>query len=218
MLKEVTQSVYFDYYGENLFYIEAVIEKLLERIHEIDSRREARGERKLTDNVRYRIKSPESMKAKLKKRGFETDAQSALTNLYDAAGLRIICPYIDDVYLMAEKLSRCSDIEVIDIKDYIKNPKENGYRSYHMILKTPVLCNGETKHAVAEVQIRTMVMNSWASCEHQLKYKKDVSAKKSVELLKRCADEMLKIDYSMLAIRGMMEGKESAECRMQSAE
>ncbi|MBQ3110174.1 MAG: GTP pyrophosphokinase family protein [Clostridia bacterium] len=205
MLKEVTQSTYFDYYRENLFYIEAVIEKLLERIAEIDARREARGERTLCDSVQYRIKSPDSMMAKLKKRGFETHCNSAMENVYDAAGIRIICPYIDDVYLMAQKLAACSDIEVVEIKDYIKNPKENGYRSYHMILKTPVLWQGETKHVTSEVQIRTMVMNSWACCEHQLKYKKDVSNEESVALLKRCADEMLKIDYSMLRIRGMME-------------
>ncbi len=204
MLKEVTESIYFDYYKGNLFYIEAVIEKLLERINEIDERREARGERRLCDNVRYRIKSPESMMAKLKKRGFATDADSAMENLYDAAGIRIMCPYMDDVYIMAREIARCSDIEIIEIKDYIRNPKENGYRSYHIILKTPVLCSGETRYMVAEVQIRTIVMNSWAVAEHQLKYKKDVTNKESVALLKRCADEMLKIDYSMMKIRDMM--------------
>lgn len=205
MLKEVTESLYFDYYREDLFYIEAVIEKLLDRIKDIDARREERGERRLCDNVRYRIKSPESMKKKLEKRGFETDASSAVKNLYDAAGIRIICPYIDDVYIMAREIARCSDIEVIKVKDYIKNPKENGYRSYHMIVKTPVLHQGETRFFVAEIQIRTMVMNSWAACEHQLRYKKDVTDSESVALLKRCADEMLKIDYSMMKIRGMME-------------
>ena len=205
MLKEVKDSIYFDYYKENLFYIEEVIEKLTERIHEIDERREARGKRKLCDNVRYRIKSPESMKEKLERRGFATDATSAMKNVYDAAGIRIMCPYMDDVYIMARELSRCSDIRVLEIKDYIRNPKENGYRSYHMIVETPVLYNGETRHVVAEVQIRTIVMNSWAVAEHQLKYKKDVTDEESVALLKRCADEMLKIDYSMMKIRNMME-------------
>ncbi len=209
MLKEVNESIYFDYYRENLFYIEAVIEKLLERIKEIDSRREERGERRLCDNMRYRIKRPESMKAKLEKRGFDTDVNSAMKNLCDAAGIRIMCPYMDDVYAMADEIARCSDIEVLEIKDYIRNPKENGYRSYHMIVKTPVLYRGETRCAVAEIQIRTIVMNSWAVAEHQLKYKKDVTNKESVALLKRCADEMLKIDYSMMKIRDMMEeGKE----------
>lgn len=205
MLKEINESLYFDYYRENLFYIEAVIEKLLERIKEIDSRREARGERRLCDNVRYRIKSPESMKAKLEKRGFDTDVGSAMKNLYDAAGIRIMCPYMDNVYIMADEIARCSDIEVLEVKDYIRNPKENGYRSYHIIVKTPVLYRGETRYAVAEIQIRTIVMNSWAVAEHQLKYKKDVTNEESVALLKRCADEMLKIDYSMMKIRDMME-------------
>ena len=205
MLKEIAQGAYFDYYGEKLFCIEAVIEKLLDRIKEIDKRREDRGKRRLCDNTIYRIKSPESMMAKLKKRGLDTDADSAMKNLYDAAGIRIICPYMDDVYTMAREIARCSDIEIIEIKDYIRNPKENGYRSYHMIVKTEILHNGETRQAIAEIQIRTMVMNSWAACEHQLRYKKDVSNKESIALLKRCAEEMLRIDYSMMKIRDMME-------------
>ena len=208
MLKEVTQSAYFDYYGENLFYIEAVIEKLLDRINEIDARREARGERRLCENVRYRIKSPESMMGKLERRGLETDCVSAMKNLCDAAGIRIICPYMDDVYVMARELSRCSDIEIIEIKDYIRNPKENGYRSYHLIVETGILYKGETRHVIAEIQIRTIVMNSWAVAEHQLKYKKAAKDATSTALLKRCADEMLKIDYSMMKIRDMMNSDE----------
>lgn len=205
MLKEVSNSVYFDYYREKLFYIEAVIEKLTDRIYEIDKRREASGKRKLCDSVRYRIKSPESMKAKLRRRGFDEDADSAMENVYDAAGIRIICPYMDDVYTVARLLAKHSDIEVMLVKDYIRNPKPNGYRSYHMIVKTPVLCNGQTHFVCAEIQIRTMVMNSWASAEHQLRYKKQRRDEKSEMLLKRCADEMLKIDYSMMKIRDMME-------------
>lgn len=209
MLKEVTNSLYFDYYRENLFYIEAVLEKLLDRISEIDSRREMSGERRLVDNVRYRIKSPESMQAKLKKRGFATDVETAMKKLYDAAGIRIICPYMDDVYTMAKEIAKCSDIEVIEVKDYIKNPKENGYRSYHMIVETPVVYEGETHYVVAEIQIRTMVMNSWASAEHQLRYKsKNPKDEGHIDMLKRCAEEMLKIDYSMMKIREMMCNKE----------
>ena len=205
MLKEVIDSLFFDYYGEHLFCIEAVIEKLLERIAEIDSRREERHEGKLCDNVRYRIKTPESTKAKLKKRGFPTHVQSARENLYDIAGIRIICPYMDDVYKMAQEIASCSDIEVVEIKDYIKNPKKNGYRRYHMIVKTPIIHAGETRYAVCEIQLRTMVMNSWAACEHQLKYKSDnIHDEKHIELLKKCADEMLKIDCSMMKIRDLI--------------
>lgn len=210
MLKEVSDGLYFDYYRENLFYIEAVIEKLLARIEEIDERRELRGERRCCEHVQYRIKSPESMMLKLKKRGFGTDVASAMRNVYDAAGIRIICAYIDDVYSIARYLARCSDIEIVEIKDYIKNPKKNGYRSYHMILKTQVLYNGETRFVTAEVQIRTIVMNSWATCEHQMKYKKAVTDEESVELLKKCAEEMLKIDCSMMRIRDMMGSNEDA--------
>lgn len=205
MLKEAANSAFFDYYGENLFCLEAALEKLLERIEDIDTRRERRGKRRLSDNVRYRIKSPESMEEKLRKRGFEGGGESAVLNVYDAAGIRIICPYVDDVYMMAKEIEKCSDITVKEVKDYIRNPKKNGYRSYHMIVQTAIVRGGSTHFVNCEIQIRTMVMNSWAACEHQLKYKKDTSDEASCTLLKRCADEMLKIDYSMMKIRDMME-------------
>lgn len=207
MLKEAINSTYFDYYKEHLFCLEAGIEKMLNRIEEIDARREVRGQRRLSDNVRYRIKSPESMAEKLKKRGLPTGGESAVTNVYDAAGIRIICPYVDDVYIMAKEIEKCSDIKVKEIKDYIRNPKSNGYRSYHMIVETDILYKGRTYYVTVEIQIRTMVMNSWASAEHQLKYKKDTTDEASCALLKRCADEMLKIDYSMMKIRDMMEAE-----------
>jgi putative GTP pyrophosphokinase len=209
MIKEVSDGGFYDFYGINLFFLEAVTEKLIDRIDEIDKRREEMCERKLCDNVRYRIKSPESMKAKLKKRGFPQSAESAMNNVFDAAGIRIICPYIDDVYIVAETLSKQSDINVVEVKDYIKNPKKNGYRSYHMIVETPIQYMGETHFVKAEIQIRTMVMNSWASAEHQLKYKKEHGGDvASVEMLRKCAEEMLQIDYSMMKIRNMMQPDE----------
>ncbi len=209
LLKEISDGGYFDYYGINLFFLEAVVEKLLERIDDIDKKREMMGERKLCDNVRYRIKSPESMKAKLRKRGFSETAESAMRNVCDAAGIRIICPYIDDCYAMAEILTKQSDIEVVEVKDYIAHPKANGYRSYHMIIETAVRYMGQTHFVRAEIQIRTMVMNSWASAEHQMKYKKDrgeITADE--EMLRQCAEEMLAIDYSMMEIRKNLENAE----------
>lgn len=209
MIKEATNGEFYDFYGINLFFLEAVTEKLLERIDEIDAHREASGERKLCDNVRYRIKSPESMRAKLRKRGFTVNGASAVKNVYDAAGIRIICQYIDDVYTIADILSKQSDINVIEIKDYIEKPKKNGYRSYHMIVETPVCYMGETHFIKAEIQIRTMVMNSWASAEHQMKYKKEHGGDAaSVEMLRKCAEEMLEMDYSMMKIRKILESAE----------
>ncbi len=210
MLKEATSSIYFDYYRENIFYLEAVAEKLLERIGEIDRRREESGRRKICENIFYRIKSPESMKRKLIKRGFEDSVTSAMEHIFDAAGIRIICSYKDDCYTIAKEIASCSDIEVLQIKDYIKKPKENGYRSYHMIVRTPVKVNGETHFVNAEIQVRTMVMNSWAVAEHQLKYKNDEAKNEGhIEMLRNCAEEMMKIDDSMMRIRDMMHLEET---------
>lgn len=215
MLKETANGGYFDYYGINLFFLEAVTEKLVERIGEIDQKREAMGERKLCDNVRYRIKSPESMRAKLKKRGFDESAESAMVNVSDAAGIRIICPYIDDVYTMADAISRQSDMHILEVKDYIANPKKNGYRSYHMIVETAVCYLGETHFVKAEIQIRTMVMNSWASAEHQMKYKKDRGEDAAgEEMLRICAEEMLEIDYAMMQIRKNLESADEQTRRV----
>lgn len=215
MLKETANGGFFDFYGANLFFLEAVIEKLLQRIEDIDDKREAMGERKLCDNVRYRIKTPDSMRAKLQKRSLPQTAESAMRNVCDAAGIRIICPYIDDVYEIARILSAQNDIDVVEIKDYIKNPKKNGYRSYHMIVQTSVCYMGETHFVTCEIQIRTMVMNSWASAEHQMRYKKERGEDSaSEELLKSCAEKMLTIDYSMMEIRKSLENADNASTKL----
>ena len=121
------------------------------------------------DRIESRVKSPESIADKLRRNNLEFSIASMRENLNDIAGLRIICQYIDDIYTVSDMLSKQDDITVIKVKDYIRSPKSNGYRSYHMVVEVPVFFS-EQKHSVrVEVQFRTIAMDYWASLEHALR-------------------------------------------------
>ena len=125
-------------------------------------------------------------------------------------GMRIICNYIDDVYEVANMLKNFRDLKVIREKDYIKNPKPNGYRSYHIIFELSLEIEGEIKPVFVEIQIRTIAMEFWASLEHEMKYKKNVKDQQLiVEELKRCADEIATIDLNMQTIKKMIDLEEN---------
>ena len=129
-------------------------------------------------------------------------------NLDDVAGIRIICSFVDDIYEVAEMLVRQDDVTVIAIKDYIKNPKPNGYRSYHMIIEIPVFFSDRKEKMRVEVQIRTMAMDFWASLDHQMKYKKDLDDSGEIsEELKECAEIIAQTDLKMQSIRQKIENR-----------
>lgn len=125
-------------------------------------------------------------------------------------GMRIICNYIDDVYEVANMLKNFRDLKVIKEKDYIKNPKPNGYRSYHIIFELSLEIEGEIKKVFVEIQIRTIAMEFWSSLEHEMKYKKNIKNQELiVEELKRCADEIATIDLNMQTIKKMIDLEEN---------
>ena len=149
-----------------------------------------------------RIKTPESMMNKLKKRGYEPTAADALSKVYDAIGVRAVCAFSEDVYRLVHWLKTRNAFEIINEKDYYTHPKPNGYRSYHM----QILLNTETvSDYYAEIQIRTIATDFWATLEHQLKYKEDIPNEKLIRNeLKRCADEIASTDLSMQTIRDII--------------
>ena len=160
--------------------------------------------------IKTRIKKPESIYKKLKKLGYEFTAENIQNQLNDVAGIRVVCAFIDDIYTIADLISKQDDITVIQVKDYIKNPKPNGYRSYHMIVEVPVFFSSSKKNIRVEVQIRTIAMDFWASLDHQLKYKKQLDAQEAAEIgaeLKKCADVIAETDCKMLSIRQKIEEK-----------
>ncbi|MDD7511689.1 MAG: GTP pyrophosphokinase family protein [Peptostreptococcaceae bacterium] len=159
-------------------------------------------------SIESRRKKDRSIYEKLKRQGNEISLESIEENLNDVAGVRVICSFVDDIYNVARMLVRQDDVTLIQVKDYIKNPKANGYRSYHMIVEIPVFFSNEKKPMRVEVQIRTVAMNFWASLEHQMKYKHDVEkAEQIMKELKACADTIADTDMRMLKIRESISAK-----------
>lgn len=152
--------------------------------------------------IKTRVKQPDSIASKLRRKGYPVTVQSVFENLSDVAGGRVICAFIDDIYKVADMLTAQDDIELIKRKDYIKNPKMNGYRSLHLIIEVPVFFSDHKEQIRVEVQIRTIAMDFWASLEHQLKYKKDIDDAESIMYeLRACADVINRTDYHMQSLR-----------------
>lgn len=166
-----------------------------------------RNQRNPIDMIKSRVKKPASIVEKLQRRSLPVSLDSMLDNLDDVAGIRVICSFVDDIYAVANMLVSQDDITVIAVKDYIKNPKPNGYRSYHLILEIPVFFSDQKKSMRVEVQIRTMAMDFWASLDHQLKYKKNNvdNAGYISEELRACAEAIAQTDETMLRIRRNIE-------------
>ena len=153
-------------------------------------------------SITSRRKKPISILDKLERQHNEISLESIEKNLNDIAGIRVICSFVDDIYQVAEMLIQQDDITLIRTKDYIKNPKPNGYRSFHMIVEVPVFFSNEKRPMRVEIQIRTVAMDFWASLEHQMKYKQDIdNADKIMQELKECADTIAETDMRMLRIR-----------------
>ena len=158
------------------------------------------------EHIKTRIKTPESIVKKLKRYGRETSIVNMVKYINDIAGVRLICSFTSDIYQLAEMIGNQSDLKVLSIKDYIKNPKPNGYRSLHLILSVPIFLSNEKKYMNVEVQFRTIAMDFWASLEHKLKYKKNVNdTDEIVEQLRVCADSIEELDYQMQEIRNRID-------------
>ena len=167
-----------------------------------------RNQRNPIEMIKFRVKKPESIIEKLHRRNLPVSLESVVNNLDDVAGIRVICSFIDDIYEVADMLIRQDDVHVIAVKDYLKHPKSNGYRSYHMIIEVPVFFSDRKKPMRVEVQIRTIAMDFWASLDHQLKYKKELVDGTDISReLKDCADVIAQTDEKMLDIRKRIEAQ-----------
>ena len=158
------------------------------------------------NSIQTRLKSTASIVEKLAKLHQSVDIEHIDEHIHDIAGVRVICSYIDDVYLVAEALLKQDDITLVTRKDYIAQPKENGYRSLHLIVKVPVFLSERRLEMEVEVQLRTIAMDFWASLEHQIHYKTDFDGKDAlVDELRRCAETISQTDNEMMQIRSKME-------------
>lgn len=158
------------------------------------------------ESIKSRIKEPISIIDKMKRKGFPLTVESMENNLFDIAGIRVICSFPDDIYDLAALLVQQDDITLIEAKDYIKHPKPNGYRSLHLLLEVPIFLAEEKKPMKVEVQFRTIAMDFWASLEHKMKYKKDIAdADKIFEELRECAEIINNTDFRMQQLRDRIE-------------
>ena len=153
------------------------------------------------ESIKTRLKSPESIFEKLKRRDLPMTLSAIEENLNDIAGVRVVCCYIDDVYAVADMLLRQSDIRLVKEQDYIKHPNYNGYRSLHLDIEIPIYLAERTEKVRAEVQIRTVAMDFWASLEHDLRYKSDKNIPKDIQdAMLASAEEIANIDVRMQEI------------------
>ena len=175
-------------------------------IKEVRTKFNVRYQRNPIASITSRLKSSTSIMEKLARLDVPFSVDNVNEHLHDVAGIRVICSYVDDIYRLAHALAKQDDITVLNFKDYIKNPKPNGYRSYHMIVSVPVFFSDQTREMKVEVQIRTIAMDFWASLEHQLKYKKQVPDQKEiVDQLTKCATQIAEVDATMYELRKRIE-------------
>ena len=159
--------------------------------------------------IKSRIKTPESIVKKLKRNGLESTIDNMIHRINDIAGIRIVCSFTSDIYRIAEMIGKQNDLTVIYVKDYIKNPKDSGYKSYHMLVSVPIFLSDRVVDIKVEIQIRTIAMDFWASLEHKINYKFEGNAPDyiSQELIE-CADIVSDLDAKMLQLnKVIMEAK-----------
>lgn len=158
------------------------------------------------ESIKSRLKSPESIYDKLIRKGYPVTVENIREHLSDVAGLRVVCSFPDDIYRLADLFTRQGDILLLQRKDYILHPKENGYRSLHLILSVPIFLSHEKKYVKTEIQFRTIAMEFWASLEHKMKYKQDIEqAEEIVSQLRDCADTIAMLDHKMQKIRDQID-------------
>lgn len=153
------------------------------------------------EHIKTRIKTPESIVKKLKRNGYEASIENMVKYINDIAGVRLICSFTSDIYRLAEMIGNQSDLKVLTIKDYIKNPKESGYKSYHMLVSVPVFLSDSVVDTKVEIQIRTIAMDFWASLEHKIYYKFEGNAPEYISQdLRKCAQMVSELDEKMLSL------------------
>ena len=189
-------------YGNHYYRLLAFKESLENEITRLEQTLEAFYQTNMIDHIMGRLKSEESVLEKCRKKNLEATPDVIVSSIHDIVGIRIVCTFVDDIFKVRDAIREFNSITVIEEKDYVANAKPNGYRSYHMIVQN-------TEGYYAEIQIRTISMDTWAALEHDIKYKKDINVNKELITaeLKRCADELASTDISMQTIRNMIYGQ-----------
>lgn len=196
-------------FEELMMMYECAILEVQTKLEVLDKEFSVRYKRNPIASIESRVKSPMSIYRKLKKDNLEVSVKNITRNLNDVAGIRVICNFIDDIYDVVNMLGKQDDIKVVSTKDYIRNPKPNGYRSYHMVVEIPIFFAKCKQIMRVEVQIRTIAMNFWASLEHQIRYKKDIESIEGIgeisAALLEAANTIAETDQKMQEIKYKIE-------------
>ncbi len=190
-----------------MMYYECALMEIETKLKVLNNEFAMQHNRNPFESIKCRLKKPMSIVGKMKKKGLDITIDNIVENLTDIAGVRVICSFPEDIYAVSELLTKQDDIKVVQVKDYIKNPKSNGYRSLHLIIEVPIFLSKQKKYMKVEVQFRTIAMDFWASLDHKLKYKKDNLKHPEIiaQELKKCADTITAMDYKMQEIRNMLD-------------
>lgn len=199
--KEIMQQ-----YKRLMAYYRCAIMEVETKFNVLNEEYSLRYDRNPINGIKSRLKSLDSIKAKLERKGLPFLWKTIEEHILDVAGIRIVCSFVDDVYLLADALLKQDDILLIEKKDYIANPKENGYRSLHLIVAVPIYLEHEKRVMPVEIQLRTIAMDCWASLEHQLRYKKDFDlTDEMAKELQDCAVLSAQLDARMDSLRETVE-------------
>lgn len=183
-------------------YYRCAIKEVQTKFEVLDEEYSLQNDRNPISGIKSRLKSLPSIFEKMKRKGLPMSVESMETNLNDIAGIRVICSFVKDVYTLADALLNQDDITLIERKDYIANPKENGYRSLHLIVEIPIFLEKEKRLMKVEIQLRTIAMDCWATLEHQLRYKKGVAFSEQMQQdLLTCAQNSMDLDEKMDNLR-----------------
>ena len=189
---------------KTLMYYKSAIVEIESKFRVLDMQFGINYDRNPIESIKSRLKSTEGIIRKLKKKGYPRTLESIEENIWDVAGIRVICSFQDDIYFLSESLLRQDDIRLIKKKDYIKNPKPNGYRSLHLIVEVPIFLSNEKKWVKVEIQFRTIAMDFWASLEHKIRYKKEL-IKENMEKINKelieCAQMCSELDKKMQKVK-----------------
>jgi len=186
---------------------DGAIREVRTKLEILDREFQVRYARNPIHHIESRLKSPQSIAEKLERKGLPRTIEAAEKHLLDIAGVRIICNYVQDIYRLADLLTRQRDVELVMRKDYISEPKGNGYRSLHLVVRIPVFLSSHTELVPVEIQIRTIAMDFWASLEHELRYKSDQETNEALKLrLKLCAETSAQLDEEMQSIYQEIHG------------
>jgi len=205
-------KTYMNRFSTLMAYYRCAIMEIETKFNVLDQEYSLQYDRNPINSIKSRLKSVPSIHDKLERKGLPLSVSAIEGNLNDVAGVRVICSFTEDVYTLANALLSQDDITLIEAKDYIKNPKPNGYRSLHLIVSVPIFLAKEKKPMRVEIQLRTIAMDSWASLEHQLRYKKEYEfdAAMSEELL-HCAELSAELDYRMDSLRARVTTNKEKE-------